>query len=179
MMEIRIHGRGGQGSVTMAELLAEAAFYGGWQVQAFPSFGAERLGAPVAAFVRLDKKPIRLRSQIYSPDYLIVQDPTLLEIKSLFADVKPGTIALINSSQAEKVPLPKNVKVKFIDAKNLAMEILGRPIINTILLGAFAGMTGLIGMAAVEKAIRRRFSGELADKNVEAAKRGFETIANN
>jgi len=179
MIEIRIHGRGGQGSVTMAELLAEAAFYGGWQSQAFPSFGAERLGAPVAAFVRLDKKPIRLRSQIYSPDYLIIQDATLLNDKSFFSNVKPGTIVLINSAQANKLIFPKNIKVRSLDAKALALEILGRPIINTILLGAFAGMTGLIELAAVEKAIRGRFKGELAEKNIEAARRGFEVIANN
>jgi pyruvate ferredoxin oxidoreductase gamma subunit len=179
MIEIRIHGRGGQGSVIMAELLAEAAFYGGWQAQAFPSFGAERLGAPVAAFVRLDKKPIRLRSQVYSPDYLIVQDATLLNDKDFFSDAKSGTIVLINSASVDKLIFPKNIKVKSLDAKLLALEILGRPIINTILLGAFAGMTRLIELAAVEKAIRERFSGELADKNIEAAKKGFEVIANN
>ncbi|MFA6594106.1 MAG: pyruvate ferredoxin oxidoreductase subunit gamma [Candidatus Buchananbacteria bacterium] len=180
MTEIRIHGRGGQGSVTLAELLAEAAFYSGQEAQAFPSFGVERRGAPVMAFVRLDNKPIRLRSQVYSPDYAIVQDPTLLTDEKILSDLKNGSIVLINSSKPlGELKVPAGVRVKTINASGLALEVIGKPIINTIFLGAFAGLTGLIKLPAIERAIAERFEGEIAEKNIAAAKRGFEVIANN
>lgn len=180
MIEIRIHGRGGQGSVTLAELIAEAAYYSGRQTQAFPNFGVERRGAPVTAYARIDDKPIRLRSQVISPDYAIVQDSTLLSDSRLLGDLKVGSVVLINSSK----PLldfepPKGVRVKVVNASGLALEVIGKPIINTIFLGAFAGLTGMIKMSAVEKAIRARFEGEIAEKNILAAKKGFEVIADN
>lgn len=180
MTEIRIHGRGGQGSVTLAELLAEAAFYSGQEAQAFPSFGVERRGAPVMAFVRLANKPIRLRSQVYSPDYAIVQDPTLLADEKILSDLKKGSVVLINSSKPlPDLKTPAGVKIKTINASGLALEVIGKPIINTIFLGAFAGLTGLIKLSAIERAIAERFEGEIAEKNIAAAKRGFEVIANN
>jgi pyruvate ferredoxin oxidoreductase gamma subunit len=164
----------------MAELLAEAGFYGGMEAQAFPNFGVERRGAPVTAYVRLDKKPIRLRSQVYSPDYVIIQDVSLLADDQILADLKKGATIIINTKQAtEGLKIPKGVKIKTINASGIALEVIGRPIINTIMLGAFAGATGLIKLDAVEKAIRKRFSGEIGDKNVEAAKRGLEVISNN
>ena len=179
MIEIRIHGRGGQGSVTMAELLAEAAFYGQKQSQAFPSFGVERRGAPVMAFVRLDDKPIRLRSQVYSPDFAIVQDPSLIEGGILLADVKPGATILINSARDIECRLPAKSKIRRLAANEIAQEIIGRPIINTVMLGAFAAVSGLIELSDVERAIRHHFSGDLADKNVLAARRGYEIMVNN
>ena len=180
MIEIRIHGRGGQGSVTMAELLAEAAYYSGQFSQAFPNFGVERRGAPVTAYVRLDDKFIRLRSQVYNPDYIIIQDPTLLTDKKILGDLKRGSVVLVNSSKPlDNLQALKGVRVKTINASGLALEVIGRPIINTILLGAFAGLIGLIKMSAIEKAIEARFKGEIADKNILAAKRGFEVISNN
>jgi len=179
MIEIRIHGRGGQGSVTMAELLAEAAYYGGKVAQAFPSFGVERRGAPVTAFVRIDDKEIRIRSQVYSPDYAIVQDTSLLEGGKIMADLKKTATILMNSCKEYICTVPHGVKIRDIDATGIAREVIGRPIINTVLLGAFAAMSGLIELEAVEKAIRHRFSGDIAEKNVAAAKRGFEVMSNN
>lgn len=179
MIEIRIHGRGGQGSVTMAELLAEAAYYGGKTAQAFPNFGVERRGAPVTAYVRIDDKEIRLRSQVYSPDYAIVQDTSLLAGGVILADLKKTATILMNSCKEYVCTVPSGVKIRDIDATGIAREVIGRPIINTVLLGAFAAMSGLIELSAVEKAIRRRFSGEIAEKNVAAAKRGYEAMANN
>lgn len=180
MIEIRIHGRGGQGSVTMAELLAESAFYNKLESQAFPNFGVERRGAPVTAYVRIDKKPIRLRSQIYSPDYVIIQDASLLTDEKILADVKRGATVIINTSKSlSDYKIPKNIRTIIIDALEIAQEVIGRPIINTILLGAFAGATGIIKLEAIERAIKERFSQEIAEKNIKASKRGFEVIANN
>jgi len=199
MIEIRIHGRGGQGSVTLAELLAEAAYYSGLMSQAFPNFGVERRGAPVTAYVRLDKKFIRLRSQVYEPDYIIVQDASLIggvdPVKSgkagirqgelfngvnVFAGAKKGTVILINTKKpASDFKAPAGVRIKTIYATGLALEVIGRPIVNTILLGAFAGLIGTIKMEAVEKVITERFSGEIAQKNIAAAKKGYTAISNN
>jgi len=177
MIEIRIHGRGGQGSVTMAELLAEAAYYSGKESQAFPNFGVERRGAPVTAYVRIDNKPIRLRSQVYSPDYIIIQDASLIGGVDVFAGAKKGTVVLINTVKpASFFKVPSGVKIKTIAAADMALEIIGKPIINTILLGVFARLSGLIKMGAVEKAISGRFEGEVAEKNVAAAKKGFEVV---
>lgn len=176
-MEIRIHGRGGQGSVTMAELIAEAAFFDGKFSQAFPNFGVERRGAPVTAFVRIDKKYIRLRSQVYEPDYIIIQDPTLLDGTDVLAGAKKEAIVLINTEK-KKLDMP-GVNVKPLSATELALEVIGKPIINTTILGAFAALSGLISLGAVEKAIRKRFIGDLAQRNVLAAKKGFEIMSHN
>lgn len=180
MIEIRIHGRGGQGSVTMAELIAEAVFYDGKFSQAFPNFGVERRGAPVAAYVRIDDKYIRLRSQVYNPNFVIIQDPSLIGGVNVFAGLEKGATVLVNSSKMpENIDLPKGVTIKVVSGTDLAMQIIGKPIINTILLGAFAGLSGLISIESVEKAIRERFKGEIGDKNVEAARKGYEMIKNN
>lgn len=177
MIEIRIHGRGGQGSVTMAELIAEAVFCDGKFSQAFPNFGVERRGAPVAAYVRIDDKYIRLRSQVYNPNFVIIQDASLIGGVDVFAGLEKGATVLVNASEMPKdIKLPSGINLKVISGTDLAMQIIGKPIINTILLGAFAGLSRLISIESVEKAIRERFSGEIADKNVEAARRGFEMV---
>lgn len=126
MYEITSHGRGGQGSVTAAELLAIAAFNDGLFCQAFPYFGVERRGAPVQAFCRIDEKPIRLRSQIYKPDLAVVQDPTLLGLINL--DVKENGLVLVNSAKEIE---HESIKFKTIDATKLALDIIGKPIVNT------------------------------------------------
>ncbi len=175
MIEIRIHGRGGQGSVTAAELLAVAAFDDGREAQAFPAFGVERRGAPVLAFCRIDSEPIRIRSQIYEPDYVIVQDPTLMDTVDVLAGVKPEGTVLINSERAaSELKLKTSARVVTFPATQIALEMLGRPIMNTAIMGAFAGISGAISFEAIERSIRHRFPGELGDKNVQAARKAYE-----
>ena len=176
MRELRIHGRGGQGSVTAAELIAVAAFKSGVYSQAFPAFGVERRGAPVQAFVRFSDARIRLRSQVYEPDYVIVQDSTLIKDVNVFSGMKEGTIILINTEKGIDSPIPAGVKVIALDATKMALEILGVPITNTTLMGAFAAASGEITLDALEEAVRGRFSGSLADKNVAAARAAFAHI---
>ncbi len=177
MIEIRIHGRGGQGSVTAAELLAVAAFDDGREAQAFPAFGVERRGAPVQAFCRLSDKPIRLRSQIYNPNYVIVQDPTLLDTVNVLAGVKPDGTVLINTEHpASELGLDTKARVVTFPATQIALEELGRPIMNTAILGAFAGVSGAISFEAIERSIRHRFPEELGEKNVRAARRAYDLM---
>jgi pyruvate ferredoxin oxidoreductase gamma subunit len=176
MRELRIHGRGGQGSVTAAELIATAAFTAGVYSQAFPAFGVERRGAPVQAFVRFSDEKIRLRSQIYEPDYIIVQDSTLIHDVDVFAGMTTGGIAIINTEKNDKYNLPEGVKLITIDATKIAIEEIGLPITNTTLMGAFAAASGEITLEALEGAIRDRFNGKLADTNVAAAKRAYSMI---
>ena len=175
MIEIRIHGRGGQGSVTAAELLAVAAFDDGREAQAFPAFGVERRGAPVLAFCRIDSEPIRIRSQIYEPDYVIVQDPTLMENVDVLAGLKPDGTVLINTEHsAADLRLDTKARVVTFPATQIALETLGRPIMNTAVVGAFAGIPGAISFEAIERSIRHRFPGELGDKNVQAARKAYD-----
>lgn len=176
MRELRIHGRGGQGSVTAAELIAVAAFEGGVFAQAFPAFGVERRGAPVQAFVRFDSDRIRLRSQVYEPDYIIVQDSTLIRDVNVFMGVKKGGIAIINTERTITHPVPEGVRVITIDATSIALEVLGLPITNTALMGAFAAASGEIKLDALENALRHRFRGELAEKNILAARRAYDLV---
>lgn len=179
MIEIRIHGRGGQGSVTLAELIAAAAFYDGQFSQAFPNFGVERRGAPVTAFARIDQKFIRLRSQIYQPDFIIVQDASLIGGVDVFTGAKSGSLALINSQKpVGDFVAPEGVRVLTVAATEIALATIGKPIINTVMLGAFAAAAGLIKLKSVERAIKEQFGGELAAKNIVAARQGFKLIKN-
>ncbi|MDD2439587.1 MAG: pyruvate ferredoxin oxidoreductase subunit gamma [Methanosarcinaceae archaeon] len=177
MKEIRIHGRGGQGSVTAAELLAGAAFTDGKFSQAFPAFGVERRGAPVQAFTRVSDEPIRLRSQIYTPDYVIVQDATLLETVDIASGIKENGIIIINTKEnPENLKLETKAKVMTVDATKVAMEIIGRPIVNTVLLGAFAGATGEVEVESIKKAVKERFSGKVGEKNAKAIQEAYDRI---
>lgn len=176
MKELRIHGRGGQGSVTAAELIATAAFSGGVFSQAFPAFGVERRGAPVQAFVRFSDAKIRLRSQVYEPDYIIVQDSTLIRDVNVFAGMKEGGIAIINTEKEGKYNIPAGVKLITIDATKVALEEIGLPITNTTLMGAFAAASGEITLDALKEAISDRFPEKLAVSNFRAAKRAYEMI---
>lgn len=169
MIEIRIHGRGGQGAVTASELLGYAAFEEKKFSQAFPKFGPERSGAPVEAYTRIDGKFIGLRSQIYEPDHLIILDKTLLEMENITSGLKKGGTVTINTNTKIKT----SFKTYDIDATKIAMEVLGRPIVNTVMLGAFAKATGLIKLSSIEKAITERFPKELAEKNIEAIRRAY------
>jgi pyruvate ferredoxin oxidoreductase gamma subunit len=175
MKEIRIHGRGGQGVVTAGELLATAAFEDGLYSQALPSFGTERMGAPVEAYVRLSDAKIRRRTKVENPDYVIVQDPTLLESVDVAKGLNPESLILINTEKpVEQLGLKSNARVLAVPAMAIARETIGRPIPNTALVGAFAAATKEISLEAVARSIRHRFPGEAGEKNVQAATRAFE-----
>ncbi len=177
MKEIRIHGRGGQGSVTAAELIAVAAFEDGKWSQAFPYFGTERRGAPVTAFARISEQQIRIRSQIYQPDYVIVQDPSLIHAVEVAGGLKENGLLIINSDKKpSELKINTKARVKTLDATKLALEVIGLPIVNTALLGAFAGATGEIRLESVSKAIKNRFPGKVGEKNVAAVKRAYEMM---
>ena len=176
MLQIRIHGRGGQGVVTAAELLSVAAFEQGRHAQAFPSFGSERTGAPVVAFCRIDEREIRLREPIVAPDVLIVQDPTLLHQVDVFQGLKPEGYVLINSRRSfdelgvgEIARRFRHERLLTVPATEIALKHVGRPLPNAVLLGGFAALTGLVTLDAVAHAIRDRFIGPIADRNVAAA----------
>ncbi len=163
--------------MTAAELIAFAAFEGGVYAQAFPAFGVERRGAPVQAFVRFSDEKIRLRSQIYEPDYIIVQDSTLVGDVDVFKGMRAGGVAIVNTEKTDfDSNVPEGVKVYIVDATTIALEELGVPITNTTLMGAFAAATGEIKLESLEHALRNRFSGSMADKNVNAAKRAYNLI---
>lgn len=164
MLEIRFHGRGGQGAVTAATMLAVAAGLDGRQAQAFPSFGTERRGAPVKAFCRIDDKPITIRSQVYNPDYVVVLDSSMLELPEVFEGVKESTVFIINSGSV--VRLMKKVDAKFYDGTSIALGIMGRPIVNTVMLGIFAASTKLVTMKSVKEALSNSFSGKVLELNM-------------
>ncbi len=173
MFQVRIHGRGGQGVVTAAEMLSIAAFREGRHAQAFPSFGSERTGAPVVAFCRMDDREIRLREPVLEPDALIIQDPTLLHQVDVFAGLAAGGTVLINTTRSlEQLGLKELAsKFKFLEvpATELALKHVGRPVPNAALLGGFAATAGLISIDAVAAAIREKFAGAVAEGNVAAA----------
>ncbi len=181
MIQIRIHGRGGQGVVTAAELISIAAFFDQKQSQAFPSFGVERTGAPIEAYARIDVKPIRTREQVQNPNFLIVQDASLIGSIDLTKGCDATTKVIINSAKDKKdlkinLP-PKNIFV--IDATKIALEELGRNIVNTVILGAFAKTSNLISLPALRKAIKQKFSykgQEIVKKNTKAIERAFNNF---
>jgi pyruvate ferredoxin oxidoreductase gamma subunit len=183
MLQIRIHGRGGQGVVTAAEMLSIAAFVQGRHAQAFPSFGSERTGAPVVAFCRIDDKEIRLREPILTPDVLIVQDPTLLHQVDVFQGLHADGYVLINSKRnldelglADIEKRYRSERLCCVPAAEIALKHLGRPLPNAVLLGGFAALSGLITLDAVAHAIRDKFSGKVADGNVAAASEAFDYV---
>jgi pyruvate ferredoxin oxidoreductase gamma subunit len=183
MFEVRIHGRGGQGVVTAAEILSIAAFVEGRHAQAFPSFGSERTGAPVVAFCRIDNKEIRTHEPIAEPDGLIIQDPTLLHQVDVFSGLSADGYILINSSHSfdelglgELFERYRRERLLTVPATDIAREKLGRPIPNAALLGGFAALSGMISIESVGEAIRDKFSGKIAGGNVSAAEAAFEYV---
>ncbi|HTY99514.1 MAG TPA: 2-oxoacid:acceptor oxidoreductase family protein [Rhodocyclaceae bacterium] len=183
MLQVRIHGRGGQGVVTAAEMLSVAAFDEGRHAQAFPSFGSERTGAPVVAFCRIDDREIRLREPIMEPDALIIQDPTLLHQVDVFAGLKPDGYILINTNKSfEELGLGDFVRERpaerlcIVPATELALKHVGRPVPNVPLLGGFAAVSGVIRLESVIKAIRDRFAGKVAEGNIAAATEAFNIV---
>ena len=183
MFEVRIHGRGGQGVVTAAEMLSVAAFLEGRHAQAFPSFGSERMGAPVVAYCRISDREIRLREPVLAPHALIVQDPTLLHQVDLFSGVVEDGYILINTTRSfEELGIGDFVKdfraehLCTVPATDLALKHVGRPVPNAALLGGFAAATGRVSVDSVRAAIRERFSGRIADGNVAAATEAYEHV---
>ena len=185
MFQVRIHGRGGQGVVTAAEMLSIAAFLEGRHAQAFPSFGSERTGAPVVAFCRIDDKEIRLREPVREPDALIIQDPTLLHQVDVFGGLARDGYVLINTSRTfdalgvgEFARSLRAERLGTVPATELALQHAGRPVPNAALLGGFAAVSGRISLDSVSAAIRDKFSGEVAEGNVAAARAAYEYVRN-
>jgi len=177
MKEIRIHARAGQGAITTAALLGYAYFFEGKYPYAFPNFGAARMGAPMNAFVRVDTKPVRLRSQIYEPDYVIIVDATLMRGFDCFAGLKESGIAIINEQEGEEIPkLRARQKVFTIPANDIALKTIGRPLGNTTLIGAFAAVTGELKLDTLLEVSKQRFSGKIAEANTKAITEGYEYI---
>lgn len=180
---VRLHGRGGQGVVTAAELLSVAGFLDGKQAQAFPSFGSERMGAPVAAYCRLAGRPIRVREPVTDPDAVVVVDATLLHHVDVFAGLAGDGYVLINSSQPPAqlgladlaLRLPPEHVVS-VPATDIARRQLGRPLPNVALLGAFAALTGQVSRHSIEQAVREQFSAPVAAANVRAAREAFAAV---
>jgi pyruvate ferredoxin oxidoreductase gamma subunit len=183
MFQIRIHGRGGQGVVTAAELLSVAGFREGRHAQAFPSFGSERTGAPVVAFCRLDTRPIRLREPILAPDALIIQDPTLLHQVDVFGGLTRDGYILINTSRSfaelgleEFATGFRHERLCTVPATEIALKHVGRPLPNAALLGGFAALAQQISLEAVSAAIREKFPTKVAEANIAAAAESFAFV---
>ena len=181
MVSVRFHGRGGQGAVIASKLLASALFREGWQVQAFPSFGAERTGAPVAAFLRADHKPITAHYQVYEPDHVVVLDEPILDVVDVTSGLKAGGWILINTPKPSSAfPNFSDFRVATVDANRIAQEKgLGSttaPVVNTVILGAFAKVTGLVGLKAILEGIQENVPAK-AEENITAAKAAYEQTA--
>jgi len=179
MIEIRFHGRGGQGAVTCVELLAKAAISEGKYAQGFPSFGPERRGAPVMAFLRVDDVPIRLRQKIYQPDVVVILDPRLLYTKEIISGLKENGLIIANSAESVeqlRERLPYKQRLAIVDATKIALEVLRVPITNTTMLGALIRATNIVSKEAMVEALKERF-GYLAERNKMAMERAFlETV---
>ncbi|MGI5452101.1 2-oxoacid:acceptor oxidoreductase family protein [Streptomyces sp. CA-249302] len=180
MFQVRIHGRGGQGAVTAAELLSVAAFMEDRHAQAFPSFGSERTGAPVVAFCRIDDRPIRVREPVMRPDALVVQDPTLLHQVNVFEGLRTGGSVLVNSprSAAELGLTGLSGPVLTVPATAFAVRHFGRPVPNAVLLGGLAALTGCVTIDSLAAAVRERFPGELGRANAAAAREAYDHVQN-
>ncbi|MBW2092081.1 MAG: 2-oxoacid:acceptor oxidoreductase family protein [Deltaproteobacteria bacterium] len=175
MIEVRFHGRGGQGAVTSAELAALAAIEEGKFAQAFPSFGPERRGAPVTAFLRVDDKPIRLREKVYEPNIVVVLDPTVMSITQVDEGLKDDGILIINTNRDAadlRAQFGFSQNLALVDASRIALETLGLPITNTVMLGALVKASGLVDPKAINGPLARRF-GSIAPKNQKAYERAF------
>lgn len=183
MKQIRIHGRGGQGVVTAAELIAIAAFHSGKYAQAFPHFGVERSGAPIKSYARIADEPILTREQISSPDILIIQDATLLEELTTMSGVDKETLIIINAARGFKLPrrLPSK-NVYFSPATDIALEIFGKNIVNTVILGTFARHCDLISLDSLKLAIKEKFQAKgekIIAKNIAAVTRAYQETYEN
>ena len=184
MKEVRVHARAGQGAITTAGVLGSAIFKSGRYSYAFPYFGAARMGAPMNAFLRYDDKQIRLRCQVYEPDYVLIVDKTLTYGYDCFAGLKSDGVVVIDDDKENlsSYKLPQSSQKLFaVPASRIAQEVIGRPLGNTVILGAFAAATGDVELDHLLEAVAEKFSakGAVAEKNQEAVKRGFDYIKQN
>ena len=176
--EIRWHGRGGQGAVTAAMILAKAAIYEGKHAQAFPEFGAERRGAPVKAYTRVSSKPIRTRSPIENPDIVVVLDPSLPKELYLYG-LRDNGLIVVNTKRSPEEFLASiggNYRVATVDATRIALEVLGVPIVNTAMVGALVRAEPIVSLSSVEKAVVDTFPGRIGERNVEAVRKAYESV---
>jgi len=177
LKELRFHGRGGQGAVMAAKMVASAAALEGKYVGSFPMYGFERRGMPVVAFTRFDEEPIRDKSQIYNPDCVLVVDPTLLDLDGLFDGLKPGGVLILNSPQPDTRQHCNNLGLTgMVDATAIALQEMGRNIPNTCLVGALAAATGWLQLDSVLTGLSEYFTGEVLEKNIRNATRGYREV---
>jgi len=180
IMEVRWHGRGGQGAWTASELLARAAIHEGKYIQSFPEFGPERMGAPVTAFTRISTEPIKIHCAVYNPDLVAVIDPTLLKTVPVTEGLNEEGTIIVNSKDApteiRKMLNSNKGKVWAVPATEIAIKILGMPIGNTAMLGAVARITGIVNLESIEKVIKERFRKDLAEKNFAVIKEAYEEV---
>ncbi len=180
IIEVRWHGRGGQGAWTASELLARAAIYEGKYIQSFPEFGPERMGAPVAAFTRISTEPIQIHCAVYNPDVVAVLDPTLLKTVPVTRGLNEEGTIIINSKEnpadTRKMLNTDKGKIWTVPATEIAMRLLGRPITNTAMLGAVARITGAVKLESIEKVVEERFRRDIAEKNVAVVKEAYKEV---
>jgi len=180
MLEVRWHGRGGQGTWTASELLAQAAITEGKYVQSFPEFGPERMGAPIRAFTRISNKPILMHCAVYNPDVVAVLDPSLLRAVPVTEGLNNEGILIVNSrenpAEIRKMVKVEKRKIWTVSATEIAIKILNRPIMNTAMLGAVARVTGIVSLGSVEKVVSERFSGSTVEKNVGVIKEAYKEV---
>ncbi len=173
LKQIRIHGRGGQGAVTSAELLAIAAFKDGKYSQSFPFFGVARRGAPVMAFTRIDDKFIRLREHVAKPDFVLVLDPTLIDVVNVAEGLSDNGVIIVNTSKSPDA-FKLKAKVVTVDITKIALDIIGAPFVNTPMLGAFSKATGEVTLKSIIAAIEEKMPEKIAGKNIAAVKKVYE-----
>jgi len=177
MREIRFHGRGGQGAVSAADVLAAAALFDGQYGVSFPMYGTERRGAPVVAFVRIDGEPVRQNTQVYTPDCLIVLDSRQAAWPQTYEGVRNGAALVVNLTTRFAAPPHEHIRVAgVVDATRIALDEIGLPAVGTAMLGAFAAATGIVGLEALVGALAKTFSGDLLAKNIRSVERGFREV---
>ena len=181
ILEVRWHGRGGQGAWTASELLARAAIAEGKYIQSFPEFGPERMGAPVTAFTRISTEPIKIHCAVYNPDVVAVLDPTLLKTVNVADGLDEKTGNILVNTEENPVEVRKQLKsnagkVWTVEASEISLKILGMPITNTAMLGAVARVTGIVSLETIEKMISGRFRGDVAAKNFVVVKEAYQGV---
>ncbi|MFC1733949.1 pyruvate ferredoxin oxidoreductase subunit gamma [candidate division KSB1 bacterium] len=181
MIEVRIHGRGGQGAVTTGQIIAIASLYDNKYSQTFPHFGVERRGAPVEAYVRIDKSFIDLRSEVYNPDVVLVLEPSLIHAVDVTKGLKHGGTVIVNTSKkARELKIKGEFKVHTIDASSIAMKIFKRPIVNTPIIGAFSAITKMVSIKSLQRAIDDKFAltkgKQIAELNKKAVKEVYDIV---